>query len=109
MLMKFPPTYKELPVGTIAFTSPSAFGFQAVASPVPVSSAAIRLRDWPPALVKAPPTYSVAPSSARALTPASVPGFHASTEPLDVTWARFSRAAPPTELKLPPMYQPPAP
>ena len=50
-------------------------GFQAVASPVVASSAAIRFRDCPPIVVKSPPAYAVLPLTANFRTVPSVIAF----------------------------------
>src|SRR5262245_38726453 len=90
-------------------TYESAFGFQPVARPVVVLSAAIRLRVAPPTDVKRPPTYSVEPFRASVRTSSLAFGFQASIERSARTWARRLLGTPETAVNWPPMYQPPAP
>src|SRR5262245_36557009 len=58
---------------------------------------------------KSPPTYTTPPAAASAYTVPSGLGAHGDTERFDTMWATFVRGWPPTEVKLPPTYQPPAP
>src|ERR1700756_2176374 len=60
-------------------------------------------------LVKAPPAYMVEPFTTSALTTSSAIGFQAETLLSAMTWAMFDLGTPPTEVKLPPMNQPPEP
>src|SRR5437870_2360024 len=90
-------------------TSLLAFGFQVVAAPVVASSAAIPLRASPPMLVKPPPAYTVEPLTARASTKLFALGLQAETDRSEARCARLDREDPPTAVKSPPMYQPPAP
>src|SRR4029077_18564117 len=96
-----------------ARTSLFALGFHAVASPLVASSAAMLLRGCPPTLVNTPPTYTVLPDTASTRTAAKnsvlVLGFQPSSVPSARMCARLTRATPATELKWPPMYQPPDP
>ncbi len=56
MVVKLPPAYTTEPLTASVATLALAPGSQAVASPVPPSNAAMRLRACPPARVKVPPT-----------------------------------------------------
>ena len=66
MMLNVPPAYTVPPSTASARTASLAFGFHAVARPVPASIAAPRVRANPPTLVNTPPAYTVAPSKASA-------------------------------------------
>src|SRR5437899_556369 len=109
MLVNTPPANIVGPANTRLRTLEFAFGFQGRTEPVAASSAAARLRGWPPMVAKSPPTYSLPPLSTRELTVLSVPGFQGVGLPLASRWARLARGCPRTATKYPPMYQPPEP
>ena len=56
MLVNSPPAYTVAPLTTRDQTVKFALGFQAVATPVEASSAAMQFLGWPPMKVKIPPT-----------------------------------------------------
>ena len=74
MVPNVPPAYSVPPFRASAYTSRFAVGFQAVASPVVASSAAMRLRACPPMFLNCPATYTVAPFTANARTSRSAAG-----------------------------------
>src|SRR5262245_21250271 len=68
------------------------------------------MRDAPwPMLMNVPPTYTKPPPTASVTTSPSGLGSQGETELSDRMWARPARGTPPTEVKDPPMNQPPAP
>src|SRR5262245_14488037 len=93
----------------MACTSPLTSGFQGVTAPVSASSSAIPSRGCPLTPVKLPPAYTLDPLTAKAYTAPLAPGFHADTARSDVTCAMLDLETPPTTVKYPPMYHPPAP
>ena len=82
-----------------------AFGFQAEASPVEASSAAMRFRFCPPMVVKSPPAYTVEPltASARTVEYAVAFGSHALARPVvALSAAMVLRDWPPIAVNMPP-------
>src|SRR5262245_34266644 len=88
--------------------SPFAFGFHAVAVPSR-SMAATRFRGVDAMLVNDPPTYTTRSVAAIARIGPLAPGFQSETLLSARMRAMFNLESPPTALKDPPMYQPPAP
>src|SRR5262249_11509516 len=87
-----------------------ALGFQGVASPVAGSSAATRLRSWPPTALSTRPTYSSPPASASENTGPLALGFSAPASPVAASRAAMRlRAWPPMVVKNPPAYTVPQP
>lgn len=85
-------------------------GFHALSAPVLASTAAARLRAFPPTVVKFPTRYTALPETARAFTPPLRSGRQSGSTPRSGSrCAALFRANPPTALKVPPRNRPPAP
>src|SRR5262245_46737285 len=97
MALNVPPTNTCVPSAVSADTLPNAVGFHDVASPVPASRAATRLRLWPPIVRKSPPAYTFVPEIASALTMFPAFGFQLDARPVDAESAAIRlRGCPPT-------------
>src|SRR5262245_52462364 len=77
-----PPTYTFPASSASEPTELLAPGFQKRAKPLTGSSAARRLRDWPPIRVNKPPAYTLFVPRAMVRTKLSAPGFHGDGAPV---------------------------